>query len=331
MSRFAPLMMVLLFLAPLATETAAAHTLGIDPVELTDLGEGQYQLIAKVPAGLQSAIAAPLLPDDCDFSGDPMGTRGTYTVIFEFACPSMLVAGQTIVLPWRRDGVMMTVTWKGQEPITRLVTREGNRIEISLTGFRAGSGGVAASAKRYTALGIEHILSGIDHLLFVFALLFVVGHGWPLVRTITAFTVAHSITLAFSTLGLANLPTAPVEAAIALSIVFLCAEIVRGDRNSITFRHTWVVAFSFGLLHGFGFAGALAAIGLPAGEVPLALLFFNVGVEIGQLLFVAAALLLFKVFRSVATPAAKTAIVYVAGVSATYWFIDRLVPVAFAN
>jgi hypothetical protein len=145
----------------------------------------------------------------------------------------------------------------------------------------------------YAALGVEHILAGVDHLLFVLALLIVARGGWRLVATVTAFTLAHSITLALATLGLVHLPTPPIEAIIALSIAFVAAEIVCGQRGAptgLTARAPWSVAFGFGLLHGLGFAGALAQLGLPEGRIPLALLAFNLGVEAGQLLFIAAVL-----------------------------------------
>jgi hydrogenase/urease accessory protein HupE len=146
--------------------------------------------------------------------------------------------------------------------------------------------GVAGS---YLVLGIWHILLGADHLLFVLGLLLIVDGRWKLLKTVTAFTLAHSLTLAAATLGHAEVPVPPVEAAIALSILFLGPEIVRRWRgeSSFTIRHPWVVAFAFGLLHGFGFAGALLGIGLPQRELPLALVSFNVGVELGQLGFIA--------------------------------------------
>jgi hydrogenase/urease accessory protein HupE len=148
-------------------------------------------------------------------------------------------------------------------------------------------------AKTYLGLGIEHILLGPDHLLFVLALLLIVRGVRRLVATITAFTAAHSLTLAAATLGLVSVPTAAVEATIALSILFVATELARRtgtDRAppTLTARFPWVVAFTFGLLHGFGFAGALSEIGLPRGAIPLALLFFNVGVEVGQLVFIGA-------------------------------------------
>ena len=149
-------------------------------------------------------------------------------------------------------------------------------------------------AGTYLTLGIEHILTGIDHLLFVLALLLLTTGTWRLVKTVTAFTVAHSITLGLATLGIVHVPSRPVEAVIALSIVFVAAEIVqaRRGRAGLAAQMPWIVAFIFGLLHGFGFAGALSEVGLPEGHIPVALLFFNLGVEAGQLLFVAAVLAL---------------------------------------
>jgi hypothetical protein len=225
----------------------------------------------------------------------------------------------------------------------------------------------------YFKLGVEHILSGIDHLLFVLALLIITGSGWPLLKTVTAFTVAHSITLGLATLGFVQVPSAPVEAVIALSIVFVAAEIVRlgprtvpgrsgfddkngleqnsgltpavvaaatGDRSrstpSLTARAPWVVAFTFGLLHGFGFAGALNEVGLSQGQIPVALLFFNVGVEAGQLLFVAVVLTLRAMGQQFArrfplqtlNPRLSTRVgllpPYAIGSVAMYWVIQRI-------
>jgi hypothetical protein len=185
-----------------------------------------------------------------------------------------------------------------------------------------------AVARVYLVLGIEHILLGVDHLLFVLALLLVTHGAWMLIKTVTAFTVAHSITLGLATLDLVSVPIAPVEAVIALSIVFVAAEIVRSrsGRPGITARMPWLVAFIFGLLHGFGFAGALAEVGLPQAEIPVALLFFNVGVEAGQLLFIALVLGLTACLRGsrVHLPAwGKPAVPYAIGSLAMFWVIQR--------
>ena len=190
--------------------------------------------------------------------------------------------------------------------------------------------GALASARVFLAQGIEHILLGVDHLLFVLGLLAIVRTPWMLVKTITAFTLAHSITLAIATFGVASVPAAPLNVAIALSILFLGPEIVRAWRGqtSFTIRHPWVVAFAFGLLHGFGFASGLAALGLPRSEIPLALLAFNAGVEIGQLAFVALVLLLVRsldVLRMHWPRSLELAPAYVIGSLGAFWTLQRVV------
>jgi hydrogenase/urease accessory protein HupE len=183
----------------------------------------------------------------------------------------------------------------------------------------------------YTLLGVEHILTGFDHLCFVLALVLIVGFNRRLIWTVTAFTLAHSITLALATLGVIHVPGPPVEATIALSIVFVANEIVQQQRGreGLASRKPWLVAFTFGLLHGLGFAGALAQIGLPANSVPLALLFFNIGVEIGQLLFIAVVIAATRFLFLVAAnrinlrrPAIIPA--YLIGGIASYWVIERV-------
>jgi len=181
----------------------------------------------------------------------------------------------------------------------------------------------------YLYLGIEHILLGVDHLLFVLGLLLIVRNRWMLLKTVTAFTVAHSITLAVATFGIARVSPAPLNAAIALSILFLGPEIVRRWRGqtSFTIRHPWVVAFAFGLLHGFGFASGLAQLGLPQGEIPLALLLFNIGVEIGQVSFVVLILLLERAFRllMIFWPRIIERLPgYLVGTLGAYWAIQRV-------
>jgi hydrogenase/urease accessory protein HupE len=181
----------------------------------------------------------------------------------------------------------------------------------------------------YLGLGVEHILLGIDHLLFVLVLLLITHGGWKLVKTVTAFTVAHSITLGLATLGFVHVPQAPVEAVIALSIVFVAAEILHAQngRQSIAIRAPWIVAFVFGLVHGFGFAGALTEIGLPQGQIPLALLFFNVGVEAGQLLFIAGVLAAIQLLRRIGTELPnwmEKVPPYIIGSIAMFWVIQRV-------
>ena len=313
---------------------SSAHTLGIDKAELSEIPGNTYQLSSYVPNNLVPYITTPELPDFCDFTTNPRGERGSYEVRFIFICDRSLSADDTIVLPWNREGVMLTVRWLGQEPVTRLSERTGSFIEIDLQQYLAGSGSFVKAAKRYTVLGIDHILAGLDHLLFILGLLLIVKGVWQLVKTITAFTLAHSITLGLATLGFVNVPSKPVEAIIALSIVFLAMEIIYGWQGRIGLAHRipWLVAFGFGLLHGFGFAGALSEIGLPPPEIPIALLFFNVGVEIGQLFFVAVILLTLWMVRStgIVWPVWIRYIpVYSIGTIGCYWLIVRMNSIIF--
>ena len=196
------------------------------------------------------------------------------------------------------------------------------------------SPGAFEVVQTFTVLGIEHILTGFDHLLFVLALLILVKGVRRLIATVTAFTVAHSLTLVAATLGWVHVPGPPVEAAIALSIVFVAAEIIhsRQGMDGLTARLPWIVAFTFGLLHGFGFASALSEVGLPQTAIPVALLFFNVGVEIGQLLFIAFVFAVIalarRVMRRFAVPQpvwAWRVAPYAIGSFAAFWSIERIV------
>jgi hydrogenase/urease accessory protein HupE len=193
-----------------------------------------------------------------------------------------------------------------------------------------------AVARDYLRLGVGHILEGYDHLLFLMCLLLIAGTGRRILITITGFTIAHSITLALSALGMVHVPVPPVEAAIALSILFLAVEIVRGDRRSLTYRYPIAVSSSFGLLHGFGFAAVLGETGLPQTEIPTALFFFNVGVELGQIVFVAAVIALYQAVRLVgrsmvdrdlsidALRPLQTPAAYAVGMLAAFWMVERV-------
>jgi hypothetical protein len=183
--------------------------------------------------------------------------------------------------------------------------------------------------KTYTWLGITHILLGFDHLLFVFALLLIVKNMHRLLWTVTAFTLAHSLTMAVATLGIVHIPQAPVEAVIALSILFLAMEIIHEKQGKVglTSLYPWLIAFIFGLLHGFGFAGALAEIGLPQHAITLALIFFNIGVEIGQLMFIASVVVIVMILQHLTYPALlnklQTLVVYMIGGVSSFWLIER--------
>jgi len=188
--------------------------------------------------------------------------------------------------------------------------------------------------KTYSVLGIEHILMGYDHLLFIFALLLIVRNFSRLLWTISAFTLAHSITMASATLGFVHVSQAPVEAVIALSILFLAIELIykKESKTSLTFKYPWLIAFIFGLLHGFGFAGALAEIGLPQHAITLALIFFNIGVEIGQLIFVVSVVmfsLIFAQYKNILISLqAKKIMIYIIGSLSSFWLIERLLTFA---
>jgi hypothetical protein len=324
---------------------------GLDPMTV---GVSSLSMPNKLPrrsqreiAGLFGADVARAILDieDNGWHGPFESPRGAHFIrvvgrepardaSFEFTCEGGLTAADRLDLSWARCGVMLTAKWLGGSEAKVLFRNEAGVITVPLSELRAESGSWLDAAKRYTVLGVEHILLGIDHLLFVLGLLLIVRGPWMLVKTITAFTVAHSITLGLATLGLVTTPPRPVDAAIALSIVFLAVEILhaRQGRFGLTYRHPWVVAFGFGLLHGLGFAGALTGIGLAQSEIPVALLFFNVGVEIGQLMFVCAFLLLHWSFRQLEvrwSRPAQAMPVYLIGTAATYWLMQRIGTIVF--
>lgn len=307
-----------------------AHDVGVTRVEIVEVEPGRYVVTAQVPIAIAHRFPAPELPEGFELLGEPGAGVGTGGFLrFVYTRPGEpLLADETIEVDWPRDGILVVMRWEDGSRVTQLFHRKAGVIVVPLHELRAGSGSFVATARRYTVLGVEHILLGFDHLLFVLGLMLLVRRPLMLVKTITSFTVAHSITLALATLGLVHLPSAPVEAAIALSIVFLGAEAVRARRgvSSLASRSPWIVAFGFGLLHGLGFAGALGELGMAPGEVAPALLFFNIGVEIGQLMFVVVVLVVAWALRGVhrrypgltaLTPA------YAIGTVACYWFIER--------
>ena len=224
---------------------------------------------------------------------------------------------------------MVLARWLDRTQVSAYFQGDGAAIPILLGGLHAGAGSWTRLSSTYFVIGVQHILFGIDHLLFVFGLLLLVRGVWPLAKTITAFTVAHSITLGAATLGYVSVASGPLEAAIALSIVLLAREIVMGWRghDHLVHRRPWLVAFAFGLLHGLGFAGALGEIGLRSADIPLALLSFNIGVEAGQLLFVVVLVALNQLVRAAVTR--QTSILrpvlgYTLGGLSMLWFLERL-------
>ena len=321
------------FLLPLAVllvcvDSASGHEVRPAYLEMHLVGSDTLYIMWKVPArGDMRLSLEVVLPDHClDVtprsryrSRDAWIDRWTSVCAGGLTGSEIHIAGlsstltDVLVRMERPDGTTQVERLKPASP-TFVVTETPSPLQVAMT---------------YLELGVEHILFGIDHLLFVLALLIVVTGRRKLLLTVTAFTVAHSITLAAATLGFVRVPQSPVEAIIALSIVFVAAEIVhaRLGRPGVTERKPWIVAFVFGLLHGFGFAGALTEVGLPEQSIPLALLFFNVGVEIGQLLFIAAALVAYLVARPLlrAAPGWSWRLVpYAIGSVAAFWTIERV-------
>ena len=314
-------------LVAIASPRARAHELRPGYLELRETSDGRFALLWKKPAGGEVEIQiAPVVPQGCALETpdrQPL-SPGAVLVRGTLRCEGGL-AGKTLTVA----GLETTVT----DVLVRIHRADG-RLESHMLRPAAPSvtlGAATTSAQRagaYLRLGVEHILMGVDHLLFVLGLLLLVSNRWMLVKTITSFTVAHSITLAIATLGYASAPLPPLNAAIALSILFLGPEIVRVWRGetSLTIRHPWVVAFAFGLLHGFGFASGLSAMGLPRAEIPLALLLFNVGVELGQIAFVLLVLGLERSFRTleIRWPRLVEALPgYTVGSLGAYWTIQR--------
>ena len=248
---------------------------------------------------------------------------------YRFQCTPSLNVDDTLSFPWSFQGVVVVARWSDGSDVSGYFPGDGNFVDVPLPQLKAGAASLGSLALRYLILGAEHILFGIDHLLFVLGLLLLLQGLWKLFQTITAFTVAHSITLAFAVLGIFPIPNAPIEVLIALSIVFLAREIIMGQRGESTLVHTkpWIVAFVFGLFHGFGFAGALGELGLSDGDIPLALLFFNLGVEGGQIAFICVLLAInyvFNHFLSHLFLSIQRGLAYGLGAIATYWFIERL-------
>jgi len=306
---------------------AEAHELRPGYLEISTLADAEYKVVWKAPIRLGRPISVePSFPADCAITGEVSRTQGAAALVSVFAltCASPL-DGQAVVL----RGLDSTLTdvlvrfqpASGREQTGR-VTPDNPAITLSSTSTGWGV------AQTYFKLGVEHILGGIDHLLFVFALVLLITGTRRLIETITAFTLAHSVTLIATSLGWVSLPPASVEAVIALSIVFLAREIVlmQPGQERLSERRPWLVALAFGLLHGFGFAGALSAIGLPEDSVPLALLTFNLGVEAGQILFVAVVLVLLALVRRLATSIRIEALAsYGIGIAASVWLIERLI------
>ena len=301
--------------------TAAAHAFEPAILDIRERAAGVYDVIWKSPA---SGPLSPRFPSTCGVQ--PWTEAGEGPVRLQVDCRPGDLHGQPITidgLAGTRVDAVIRIAWLDAPPITGVARASDDTFVVP---------GVAAGVprmevlRRYGQLGIAHILGGYDHLLFVLGMLLLVDRFGALVRTVTAFTVAHSVTLACAVFGILQVPSAPVEAGIALSIVLLATELARPRDAPITItrRTPWLVAFGFGLLHGLGFAGALREVGLPPDQVPLALAAFNGGVEIGQLAFVAVMALPVAVWRGFDRTPVRLAPAYAIGTIAMAWTIERV-------
>ena len=324
MTRHAAFLLLILALV----RPAAAHELRPAYLELAEGAPGHFAVLWKVPAAGDRRLGLYLqLPASCRNITEPARAieNSAYFERWQVSCEGGL-KGQTITIDGLRStltDVLARIAWSdGSVEVERLTPEQPS---LTLRGAQT----VWEVARTYFVLGVGHILGGIDHLLFVLALMLLVRDPWMLLKTVTAFTLAHSVTLTGAALGYLSLPQAPVEAVIALSIAFVARELILmkpGERR-LSEAYPWAVAFSFGLLHGFGFAGALKEIGLPHGDVPLALFTFNLGVEAGQLVFVAAILALYRAAMTMTRlplPPLRTAMAYCIGAVATFWLLTRI-------
>ncbi|MFU0505609.1 HupE/UreJ family protein [Pseudaminobacter sp. NGMCC 1.201702] len=312
------------------TAGASAHEIRPAYLQIDEIGQGRFSVLWRTP--ILSGMRLPVMlrySDGIKPITEPLERQLSDSVIERRVLESPdELAGQRINfvgLQATITDVLVRVSWLDGRKVTEFVRPARPWIDLS------DHQDTWQVARTYTTLGIEHILMGFDHLLFVVGLMIIVRSTRSLVKTITAFTVAHSITLGLATLGYASIPAEPLNAAIALSILFLGVEVVRlwRGQTSFTLRHPWIVAFAFGLLHGFGFASGLTVVGLPRGDIPLALLSFNIGVEMGQLAFVLMILLLLRALRVLQfDPPAWTRYVpgYVVGSLGAFWTIERTLP-----
>jgi hydrogenase/urease accessory protein HupE len=314
---------------PLPAATAFAHESRPAYLQINETTAGVYEINWRRPAlGDRVLSLRPVFPAPCQPHGRVANylSQGAQVQRWTLQCPPAGLVGGTVSI----DGLAQTLT----DVLVRIQFRDGTVLTRILKPTDPGmvvpgTPSVWRVIADYLVLGVGHILGGIDHLLFVLCLLLIVQSNLQLVKTITAFTLAHSMTLGLATLGYVHVPQAPVEAAIALSILFLAVELVKQQqgKKDLAMRAPWLVAFVFGLLHGFGFAGALAEVGLPSSDIPLALLMFNVGVEAGQLLFIGSVLLVIRLWRQVFKAELHwlaRATAYAIGGVSSFWIFARM-------
>lgn len=316
---------LILLVAPLSV---LAHEIRPAYLQIIQVDEFTYEVYWKVPSmGDAVPKIQPVFPEPFTLEATKAPNQIPGSVIYYFQMTSNeRLQGQRIFIQGLNKtliDVLVTVSYLNGEKATLLLQADKD------SGILPGETKVGDVIQTYTVLGIEHILLGIDHLLFVLALIMITKGKWRILKTITSFTIAHSITLSLAALGLVKFPGPPVEAVIALSIVFLAMEILKNLKGeaTLTSKKPWIVAFTFGLLHGFGFAGALSDIGLPQTEIPLALAFFNIGVELGQIIFVMVMLLVIYLinFKKQWPVYLKKVPAYAIGSLAAFWMIQRIV------
>jgi hypothetical protein len=329
MSRSRSILVILLVSLQLAVTTLHAHEMRPAYLQIRQTGKDSYVLLWKIPrVGNEVISIKPAFPDWFKVEQRVPATESGTGALFTFQATS---ARDIHGMPFTIDGlretivdVLVQVDFLDGEQNSFLVQPINNHAVIPQ------QSGTLETVKGYFVLGVEHIWTGFDHLMFVLALLIItMGYTRRLLITVTAFTLAHSITLSLAALGYVGLPGPPVEATIALSIVFLAVEIIRGQQGhpTLTSQKPWLVAFIFGLLHGLGFARALVTVGLPQKHIPLALAFFNIGVEAGQIAFIMVVLLLLKLLASrLHWPLwVRKLPAYGIGSLAAFWLIDRVV------
>jgi hypothetical protein len=326
----ARLLLLFALLAALAHGSLAqAHESRPAYLEINETAPGRYEVLWRTPlnAGMRLPVVLKL-PDGTrhitepsvrefsgmllerrlvDAGGDGLAGKRIEFVGLQATITDVLVRQQAL------DGTHTTTLVHPSQPWVEIAT----------------SPGIAGIVGAYLMQGIEHILFGVDHLLFVLGLMLMVRDRWMLLKTITAFTVAHSVTLAAASLGYVHVPAPPLNAVIALSIMFVGVEVLRSwqGETSLALRQPWLVAFAFGLVHGLGFASGLVSLGLPQGDIPLALLLFNLGVEAGQLMFVALTLLLLRSFGQLEINWPRTVRMmpaYAVGSLGSFWMVDRI-------
>lgn len=321
--------LIALCIVLLLSNILLAHDVGVTNVNLYEKKQGLYLVVANVPASLAPLLSPPEIPAHCQYQkNDSNITLPSKKIRYFIQCNGSLGINDQLIFPWDREGIMLVSDWQNGTRIQRLFTRQSQGIVVPISMARGGVLSLTQSAALYTRLGIEHILNGFDHLLFVLGLIMLVNGGRKLFLCITAFTLAHSITLACAALDYIAFNSSTVEALIALSLVFMGVEVIRVNRGEkgLAVKFPWIIAFCFGLLHGFGFASALSDLGLTQQAIPLALLFFNIGVEVGQLIFVTIILTVIAMWRYCDFPRPKwlkLAPAYMVGISGAVWFIQR--------